>query len=437
MSCFLISAADRLRRPCIIVKFSTSADALQLANIALKMFSDEFAGAEMNIFAKRVEFDGCYGWHYTYDGSSFTAQMYIFILSNIFSASPLSVIDFLKFHSWFSTQTVPIIDGKVLGLHELSDVLDRDYQGFASNLVEMMKCKGSAVDIVVCLDTQPMHERAQIIGCDLWFAYGRKATQSNTLHHFRSLNDICSFKTSFRDHRILLRHVLLRRNVAPGAVVSNNEIEKSKPKMTRVEQSLIKSLERDDGRRSPTMARSSVDNKVEAIYCDRSKFYPRQSSLALALDRGDGTYDNDPSGQPTNESSNYSTTTFPPPVVAKALEVVSTVNILLTVLALVQVLAAAAVGTLAVAVVVVALVALVGCKARARACSSVQSRPNTSPFCSRVPMLLATLLTSTSMVYGYGCDPSACFPTACILTDGHLTVPNTTTTIGDCKLEVA
>ena len=137
MSCFLIAAADRRSTSlqfCYIFYFFP-ADALKLANTALKMFSDEFAGAEMNIFEKRVEFDGCYGWHYTCDDSSFTTQMYIFIFPNVPSASPLLAIDFVKFQSWFSTQTVPIIDGKVRGLHELSDVLDRHYQVIASNLL--------------------------------------------------------------------------------------------------------------------------------------------------------------------------------------------------------------------------------------------------------------------------------------------------------------
>ena len=79
--------------------------------------------------------------------------------------------------------------------------------------------------------------------------------------------------------------------------------------------------------------------------------------------------------------------------------------------------------------------ALVGCKARARACSSAQSRPSTPPLWSKVRILLTTLLTLTPVAYG-ACDVTKCTPTPCSLTDGHLIVPNTTTAIGDGKLVV-
>jgi hypothetical protein len=90
-----------------------------------------------------------------------------------------------------------------------------------------------------------------------------------------------------------------------------------------------------------------------------------------------------------------------------------------------------------VGVVVVALlaVALVGCKARARACSSAQSRPSTPPLWSKVRILFTTLLTLTPMVYG-ACDATKCTPTPCNLTDRHLIVPNTVTAIAECKLVV-
>jgi hypothetical protein len=441
MSGYLISSTDGLRRPCNIFILSTSADAVQIANIALNMFSGECAGADMNIFVERVENDGCHDWHYTYDGSSFTTQMHILTLPNVPSASPLLAIDCFKFQSWVSTQTVPIIDGKVIGLYELNHVIDRYYQGFAANLVDMMKCKGSAVDIVgylliqgfrgtTCIVSKgkliQMHERPQIISCDSLIAYGRKATQSDIQYHFRSSNDICILRTLFSDYRFLLRHVLPRGNVAAGAVVNKNE----KAKAMRVEESLIKSLKKDNGHTSPTNASSSVDSKVEAIFRNRSKFFPRQISFGFALDRGDGTYDNDPSGQPTIYAFDRTTTTSPPNPNPnhKAREVESSVNIFKTVLALFIVLVlAAAVGASIVAVVVLALV---GSKARSRACSSAQSRPSTPPLWSKVRILLATLLTLSPMVHG-GC--SNLYGT---ISNGHLTVPNTVTSIDTCKLVV-
>ena len=91
-------------------------------------------------------------------------------------------------------------------------------------------------------------------------------------------------------------------------------------------------------------------------------------------------------------------------------------------------------GVVVVAVAILA-VALVGCKARARACSSAQSRPSTPPLWSKVRILLTTLLTLTPMVHG-ACNVTKCTPTPCTLTDGHLIVPNTTTAIGNCKLVV-
>ena len=153
MTSFLLTPADRLGRPCSMVLLSTSADGLHNTNSVFKMLFDEFAGSHL--------------------------------------------------------------DGKVLWLLELSDVLDRDYQGFPSTIVDMMKCKGSVVDIDGCLDIQliqgfrgtieskwkliQIHERAQIIGFYLWIIYGRESTQPVTLYHFRSLNDICRLKTSFSD----------------------------------------------------------------------------------------------------------------------------------------------------------------------------------------------------------------------------------------------
>ncbi len=91
----------------------------------------------------------------------------------------------------------------------------------------------------------------------------------------------------------------------------------------------------------------------------------------------------------------------------------------------------------AVAMVVVVVIlrvlalALVGCKARARACSSAQSRPSPPPLCSRLPMLLATLLFLPALANG-GC--STAYGT--IDGNGHLTVPNTVTSLGQCKLVV-
>ena len=158
---------------------------------------------------------------------------------NAFSASSLLTIDSVKLQSWFPTHTLPNIDERVSRLQELGFVLDRDYQGLASNLVA--QCKGSAVELVrivieklqgfrdtIIYKGKLIHfyKRAQILCGDLWAAYGRKTTQTDPTH-YSSFDDMHRL-TMFADYRVpqILRHVgiMVYSDSLAAAIDSKQEI---------------------------------------------------------------------------------------------------------------------------------------------------------------------------------------------------------------------
>ena len=238
---------------------------------AIDSFCEILKKTDLADMRTSVEWDAC-GWHYQ-DDTPLTAQ-YIFVMDslnfcfwpvqgleyehlamnlrdvllanpNAFNANNLKSMNSTTLQGWFPAHSLPQLDERVLRLQELGTVLERDYNGLASNMSKSVG--GSGVELVrlvieklpgfrdtVVYDGKLIHfyKRAQILVSDLWAAYGRKIAVGDIGvgvargdEHYAAFGDMNRL-TMFADYRVpqILRHVGVLEYSEPLSTSIDNKI---------------------------------------------------------------------------------------------------------------------------------------------------------------------------------------------------------------------